>query len=154
MAFARVPPQSVAATSLPPGAPKAASACLPEPGRSGVPPVETLRFRRDFLAANAGRRWHTPGFMLLALSRNDGDDPARVGITVTRKIGGAVVRNRLKRRLRSVIRAVVPQHGQASTDYVLIGRSDGLNRPMSEMVQDLTRGLQKVGKDKRPEPKA
>ncbi len=117
-------------------------------------PVETLRFRRDFLAANAGRRWHTPGFTLLALRRDDTAACARVGITVTKKIGGAVVRNRLKRRLRSAIRAVVPQHGRAGTDYVLIGRSDGLSRPMIDLMRDLTQGLQKLSKSRPLEQKA
>lgn len=118
-----------------------------------MPPVETLRFRRDFVAANAGRRWHTPGFTLLALRRDDVGACARVGVTVTKKIGGAVVRNRLKRRLRSLIRAVVPQHGRAGTDYVLIGRGDGLHRPMTDLIQDLTQGLQKLNKGRPPELK-
>lgn len=119
-----------------------------------MPPVETLRFRRDFLAANAGRRWHTSGFTLLALRRDDPVACVRVGITVTKRIGGAVVRNRLKRRLRSLIRAVVPQHGQSGTDYVLIGRSDGLRRPMADLINDLTQGLRKLSKGKPPEQKA
>jgi len=64
--------------------------------------VTTLRVRRDFLAANAGKRAPMPGFVLLVRNREDGDPLMRIGYTVTKKIGNAVVRNRMKRRLRAL----------------------------------------------------
>src|SRR5215203_2427428 len=83
----------------------------------------TIRKRADFLAANAGRRAATAGFVLLVRDRQDGDPAKRVGFTVTKKIGGAVVRNRMKRRFRALAREIVPAHGQAGADHVMIGRA-------------------------------
>jgi ribonuclease P protein component len=109
--------------------------------------LERLKNRPDFLAANAGRRWATSGFVVLAHPRSDrAGKPARIGFTVTKKIGGAVVRNRLKRRLRALARQVLAPEAQEGTDYVVIGRPDGVHRPFAEMITDLQRGLGKLHK--------
>jgi ribonuclease P protein component len=104
----------------------------------------TLRKRADFLAANAGRRAATPGFVLLVRDRADGDPAKRVGFTVTRKIGGAVVRNRMKRRLRSLARELVPGGGVPGADHVLIGRSGGVERDFGRLRDELARALDKL----------
>src|SRR5215213_2837824 len=70
----------------------------PRPRTQEAQRLVTLRKRSDFLAANRGARFHTPGFVLLVRSRDDGDPARRIGFTVTKKIGNAVVRNRMKRR--------------------------------------------------------
>lgn len=74
----------------------------------------------------------------------------RVGFTVTKRIGGAVVRNRLKRRLRALARAVLPEAGIAGADHVLIGREAGLTRDFAQLGQDLSRALQRAGRGARP----
>ena len=75
-----------------------------------------------------------------------GDDLGlRAGFTVTKKIGNAVVRNRLKRRLRAVVRAVLPAAGIAGADHVLIGRSAGLTRDFAALKADLVTALVKCG---------
>ena len=104
----------------------------------------TLRKRADFLAANSGRRASAPGFVLLVRDRADGDPAKRIGFTVTRKIGGAVVRNRMKRRLRALAREILPGEGFAGADHVLIGRSGGIERDFGMLRQDLARALEKL----------
>lgn len=116
--------------------------------------IETLRRRSDFLSANKGVRVSRPGFVLLvAQNAVPGHGGARVGFTVTKKIGGAVVRNRLKRRLRALARDILPVHGIAGADHVLIGRDDGLTQTFETLRSDLLFALKRVkdGKaDSRP----
>src|SRR5262245_51522701 len=135
------PPEAVA--SLPPAAPRAASVCLPNrpPKLSGDTPVAPrrpapdpgidmsarltrLKTRGDFLRVAASRaRAARPGLVLQAAPHPS--DPAaalRVGYTASRRVGGAVQRNRAKRRLRAAAAAVLPRCGAAGMDYVLIAR--------------------------------
>ncbi len=116
----------------------------PEP--SGAPVV--MRQRSDFLAANGGLRVGTPGFVLLVKPRADADAMRRVGYTVTKKTGNAVVRNRIKRRFRELARAVLPDHGIAGADHVLIGRTEALTRDFADMKSELARALARVREGK------
>ena len=106
----------------------------------------TIRKRADFLAANAGRRAATPGFVLLVRDRADGDLAKRVGFTVTKKIGGAVVRNRMKRRLRALARELLPTGGIPGADHVLIGRSGGIERNFALLREELASALERLRK--------
>jgi ribonuclease P protein component len=108
--------------------------------------LTVLRKRADFLAANGGRRAPTPGFVLLVRDRRDQDPAMRVGFTVTRKIGGAVVRNRMKRRFRALAREIFPAQGIAGADHVMIGRSGGIERDFALLRADLTKALDRVRK--------
>ena len=65
----------------------------------------------------------------------------RVGFTVTRKIGGAVIRNRMKRRFRALAREVVPAKGFAGSDHVMIGRAKGVERDFALLRSELERAL-------------
>ena len=85
-----------------------------------------------------------PGFVLLVRPRGDEDPTMRVGITVSKKIGGAVVRNRMKRRFRELAREIIPVNGYSGSDHVLIGRSGGIERDFSALRTDLTRALEKA----------
>jgi ribonuclease P protein component len=83
--------------------------------------------------------------VLLVRNRGDGDQAKRVGFTVTKKIGGAVVRNRMKRRLRALARELLPNGGFAGADHVLIGRAGGIERDYQTMRVELARALSKLG---------
>lgn len=116
------------------------------PDPSGAPVV--LRQRSDFLAANGGLRVGTPGFVLLVKPRGDGSPGMRIGYTVTKKIGNAVTRNRIKRRFRAAVHQVLPGHGIAGADHVLIGREEAMTRDFAVMQADLVRALDRVREGK------
>jgi ribonuclease P protein component len=103
-----------------------------------------LRKRSDYLAANKGRRASTTGFLLLVRDRADDDPAIRAGFTVTKKIGNAVVRNRMKRRFRALAREVLPTAGLPGADHVMIGRPSGVERDFALLRQDLNRALERL----------
>ena len=86
----------------------------------------------------------TPGFVLLVRARGDGDPAIRLGITVTKKIGNAVVRNRMKRRFRALAREIIAAKGHAGSDHVLIGRAGGIERDYALLGADLEKALARV----------
>ena len=85
-----------------------------------------------------------PGFVLLVRERDDGDSAVRLGITVTKKIGNAVVRNRMKRRFRALARDILPASGIQGADHVLIGRAGGVERPFGQLAAELGKALAKL----------
>ena len=108
--------------------------------------IQVLTKRADFVAANKGLRNAKPGFVLL--TRPNGGLGIRFGVTVTKKIGNAVVRNRMKRRFRELLRAALPQRGLADHDHVLIGRAGGVERDFVAMTEELDQALIRAGEGK------
>ncbi len=98
--------------------------------------------RSDFLAANKGLRVARPGFVLL--TRANGGLGKRYGITVTKRIGNAVVRNRMKRRFRELLWDVLPRDGLADHDHILIGRDDGVERDFAKLRSELLAALARI----------
>jgi len=120
-------------------------------GAGATPPadfvcqIETLRKRRDFLAANHGLRWGTKGFLLQGRPRGSDTPALRVGFTCSKKVGNAVARNRAKRRLREIARLGLPKLGRAGWDYVLIGKAHvTASRDFVQMQEDLRYALRKI----------
>lgn len=85
-----------------------------------------------------------PGFVLLVRERCDGSDAKRLGITVTKKIGNAVIRNRMRRRFRALAREVIAPAGKAGHDHVLIGRAGGVERDFAALRRELAKALAKL----------
>ena len=104
-----------------------------------------IKRRADFLrVARIGRKAALPGLVLQALPR-EADVPARIGFTVTKKVGNAVVRNRTRRRLKEAARLLFREHPVRSVDLVVIGRDGTRKRPFTALVDDLRRALSKAG---------
>lgn len=108
-------------------------------------PYIMIQKRPDFLAANRGKRFATQAFVLLVHDRRDGNDQKRLGITVTKKIGNSVVRNRMKRRLRALARECFDTGAKPGADHILIGRIGGVERNYQDMRDELMLALRKIG---------
>ncbi|MDA5093308.1 ribonuclease P protein component [Aliiroseovarius sp. KMU-50] len=116
-----------------------------------------LTQRRDFLSAARARRAPQPAFLLQARHRRDDETSEadiRIGFTCSKKVGNAVARNRAKRRLRAIARDILPAHGKAGWDYVLIGRKEATaTRDYTDLTKDLIRALKEVHAPRKPRPK-
>lgn len=103
--------------------------------------MDRLKNRGDFLRAAGGAKWATPGFVLQARRRRDDGMAPRTGFTASRKVGGAVARNRARRRLKEAVRLGMAEHARAGHDYVLIARRATLTHSFHAMVDELRRAL-------------
>ena len=103
-----------------------------------------LKKRPDFLRVAKGRRWHGIGMVVQFTKRLIADEHVGVGYTASRKVGGAVVRNRAKRRLRALVREMVPKASVAGTDLVLIARAQTASLPFETLRSDLTAAFAKI----------
>jgi ribonuclease P protein component len=111
------------------------------------PPLERLKKRADFLAAAKGHACARGAVLAQVRDRNDGAAAIRVGFTATRRIGGAVVRNRAKRRLREAARLTMPALAKAGCDYVLIARGGVASRPWPQLLDDVKSALIRLAAD-------
>jgi ribonuclease P protein component len=100
--------------------------------------------RRDFLRVQAGRRCAMPGFVLQAAPTDRPQPLVRVGFTVSRKVGNAVARNRVRRRLREIAGMVIPGEARPDLDYVLVGRQAALARDFGVLRQELLEALKRL----------
>jgi ribonuclease P protein component len=105
--------------------------------------MERLRQRADFLAAATGAKVPTAAFVLQARKRDD-SGPVRVGFTVSKKVGTAVERNRVRRRLREIVRLSAATGLSSGHDYVLIGRRAALSLPFEQIIEDFKRALRRL----------
>lgn len=113
--------------------------------------MERLRRRADYLAAAAAAKAPASGFVLQARARQD-EGPARVGFTVSKKVGNAVERNRVRRRLRDVVRHAAEGRVQTGHDYVMVGRRAALTVPFARMIEEFATALGRVHARRNREP--
>jgi len=109
--------------------------------------MDRLRQRADFLAVANGARVSAAAFVLQSRRRDDGG-PVRVGFTVTKKNGTATERNRIRRRLRELVKRLEPVSMRPHSDYVLVGRRAALTKDFSSMLDDLRSALHRI--DRQP----
>jgi ribonuclease P protein component len=118
--------------------------------------IGRLTKRPDFLAAASGRRFHTERMTVQGRLRGTGAHSdalgLRYGLTVTKKVGDAPERNRIKRRLRTAVQAAAGDHAATDMDVVVIGRRDILTSDYRTLVEDLRRALAVVAKPKGARP--
>jgi ribonuclease P protein component len=105
--------------------------------------MQPLKARADFVAAASGLKVPMPAFVLQVRRRGD-DGSVRVGFTVSKKVGNAVERNRVRRRLREIVRSQVPGRMLTGHDYVLVGRRAALERPFDRMAAEFGSALQRA----------
>ena len=105
--------------------------------------MERLKRRQDFVAAAKASYAAMPGMVVQARDRKD-QAPPRVGFTATKKLGNAVARNRVKRRLREIARLQLGELARPGHDYVLIGRAASLGRSFAELGNDLNSALKRL----------
>jgi ribonuclease P protein component len=110
--------------------------------------MERLRKRADFLEAAKGARAPVQGFVLQVRRRQD-QGPVRVGFTVSKRVGNAVERNRIRRRLRELVRLLPAGRLQAGHDYVMVGRRPALALPFQRLAQDFEFALHRLHEPRR-----
>lgn len=113
----------------------------------------TLKKRAEFLRLRGGARCATPAFVLETKPQSeDVTHPScpRFGFTVTKALGGAVVRNRIRRRLKAAVGSVALENARAGQDYVLIARAAALVRSFPDLKKDLERAFQRVHQPAEP----
>src|SRR5215831_17801602 len=105
-----------------------------------APVIERLRTRAQFLAVRQGAR-AARRTLVVEAKRRAPDGPIGLGLTASRKIGGAVVRNRARRRLKEAARRLLPAHGLPGVDYVLVARQAAPDAPWDALLDDLQNAL-------------
>ncbi len=114
--------------------------------------MDRLRQRADFLAVAGGARVTSPAFVVQSRSRDD-LGPTRIGFTVTRKNGTATERNRIRRRLRELVKRLDVLSMRPHSDYVLVGRRAALTRDFAAMLDDLRSALRRLDRPSGTEPR-
>lgn len=137
VAVASLLPAAIAAASG--SAPERKTRSLPATGKPKGTPGRLLK-RAEFLAVRGGEKRRGRLFLVEVLDRGD-DLAPRVGYTVTKKVGNAVVRNRVRRRLREAVRVHAADDMAPGNDYVIVGREDVLATPFGQLKAELSRRL-------------
>lgn len=112
--------------------------------QSPITSLVTLKRRPEFLRVRGGARWAAPAFALEARRQVGETGEARFGFTVSKQVGGAVERNRVKRRLKAAVRDVLREHARRDFDYVLIARRPALDAVYASLVAGLVNALERV----------
>ena len=119
-------------------------------------PLTSIKIRPDFLRIRGGQKWSGTGFLIETKTSPTSGGPPRFGFTVTKKLGNAVVRNRIRRRLKEAAKLAADGHAKPGYDYVVVARKAAFDMPFEQMTADMEAALKRVHKvatPKRPQPK-
>ncbi|HEY1735205.1 MAG TPA: ribonuclease P protein component [Methylovirgula sp.] len=116
-------------------------------------PPARLKKRADFVRTAKGRRAKEPSFSLQAARRTGAEGPPRFGFTVTKKVGGAVIRNRIRRRLKEALRLSPVLSARPGYDYVILGREAALNQDFAALKDSLARAIADIHGEKERAPR-
>ncbi|PNG25895.1 ribonuclease P protein component [Methylocella silvestris] len=128
------------------GAPQQQGRRIVQDDPSSTAPLR-LKRRADFVRAAKGKRFHAKGFTLQAVERSESERapaPPRFGFTVTKKVGGAVVRNRIRRRFKEALRTAEALPARPCRDYVIVARIEALRLAFATMQVELSRAIDKI----------
>jgi ribonuclease P protein component len=108
--------------------------------------IETLQKRAEFQRVRGGGRFANQAFVLEGKARTSGQShlTPRFGFTVTKKVGNAVVRNRIRRRLKAALSGIIRQHADPRFDYVVVARLPALDRPFIDLKSELQAAFRRV----------
>lgn len=113
--------------------------------------MQTLKTRPEFLRTASARRQGAGSFLLQARFRDDENSLVQVGFTASKKVGNSVMRNRARRRLREIARAVLPKLGHAGWDYVLVARPTAtIEREYQLLLADMENAIRQIHAPPRP----
>src|SRR3977135_3799821 len=115
--------------------------------------MDRLRQREDFVALADGARVNSAAFVVQSRRRDD-DGPIRIGFTVTKKNGTATERNRIRRRLRELVKRLDAISMRPHSDYVLVGRRAALTCDFATMLEELRSALHRLDRQPKKDPKA
>jgi len=121
-------------------------------------PVPRLTRRADYLVVAKGDRFHTEAFTLQATALSQEGEPfetarpARFGITATKRIGGAVERNRIKRRFREALRLTPDLPARPGRDYVIVAKAEALTTDFHSLRLELSNAIRKLDRPARQRP--
>lgn len=118
-----------------------------------APLIQKLTKRSEFLACAQAPSTAKGAVVVQALPRGDDDPKVRIGFTATKRIGGAVQRNRAKRRMREAARQILPDLGQPGVDYVFIARGGVITRPWARLLDDVKSALIRLAADQSAAPR-
>ena len=115
--------------------------------------IPTIKNRRDFLAATQGQKWIAPT-LILQVRRRPKDHPVqditRIGFTVSGKVGGAIIRNRTRRRLKDIARKIAAKYVKDGHDYVVIARAQAATCDFSTLQRDMEFAFSRIHANKKP----
>jgi ribonuclease P protein component len=110
--------------------------------------MQRLRKRQDFLRVRDGRKAGATTLTLQARFNPDGEAEPRAGFTVSKRCGGSVQRNRIRRRLREALRRMGALHARHQHDYVIVGRPAALSAPFEAILDELSTAFARVHSDR------